>query len=176
MLFAGLEEVPVAARIGLLDDPTNVLASLSSPGSSGSPYHCLTVSLPHRITASPSHCLTVSLITASVLGSLGSLPRLTPLTASVRFIPVSVDCNSCYNCHMAGMANTAPRPCLFTHSQSHTHIHSLTQRFLVAGGRHVAAFLAPQGIDQTRTRLWGMRLVQSRYSPTSLTLCVAVQS
>ena len=27
---------------------------------------------------------------------------------------------------MAGMANTAPRPCLFTHSQSHTHIHSLS--------------------------------------------------
>ena len=28
---------------------------------------------------------------------------------------------SCDNYHMAGMANTAPRPCLFTHSQSHTH-------------------------------------------------------
>ena len=27
---------------------------------------------------------------------------------------------------MAGMANTAPRPCLFTHSQPHTHIHSLS--------------------------------------------------
>ena len=28
--------------------------------------------------------------------------------------------------HMAGMANTAPRPCLFTHSQSHTHIPTIS--------------------------------------------------
>ena len=46
--------------------------------------------------------------------------------APSRFIPVSVDCNSCYNHHMAGMANTAPRPCLFTLTQSHTHTHSLS--------------------------------------------------
>ena len=54
--------------------------------------------------------------------------KVKPLTASVRFIPVGVDCNSCYNHHMAGMANTAPRPCLFTLTQSHTHTltHSLS--------------------------------------------------
>ena len=39
---------------------------------------------------------------------------------------ITLDCNSCYNHHMAGMANTAPRPCLFTHSLSHSHIHSLS--------------------------------------------------
>merc|ERR1712166_785349 len=44
----------------------------------------------------------------------------------LRFVLFCVDCNSCYNHHMAGMGNTAPRPCLFTHSQSHSHILSLS--------------------------------------------------
>ena len=43
-----------------------------------------------------------------------------PSLSLARFIPVSVDCNSCYNHHMAGMANTAPRPCLHTITHSHT--------------------------------------------------------
>ena len=52
--------------------------------------------------------------------------KVKPLTASVRFIPVGVDCNSCDNHHMAGMANTAPRPCLFTLTHSHTHTQCLS--------------------------------------------------
>ena len=62
---------------------------------------------------------------------------ITEMTQPHLFLSPSQICNrswrngefasiSCYNHHMAGMANTAPRPCLFTHSQSHSHIHSLS--------------------------------------------------
>ena len=61
---------------------------------------------PTRLSLRPSHTLTQRL-------------KVKPLTASV-------DCNYCYNHHMTGMANTAPRPCLFTHSQSHSHSLTIT--------------------------------------------------
>ena len=52
------------------------------------------------------------LLVPSISGVVGSVSHRAALSHS--------------HSHMAGMANTAPRPCLFTHSQSHTHIHSLS--------------------------------------------------
>ena len=59
-------------------------------------------------------------LTTSAHTGASSYQPLKPLTATAGSVPVSVDCNSCYNHHMAGMVNTALLDLPFFHTRNHT--------------------------------------------------------